>query len=223
MTTLDASWSARLRVVGDLERGDHYYLNDDDTCAYFGTYTSRVGFAHSYTNQLISNLKKNPSVRNTAQWQYKQRAISQVGAAIARNLNADSWQKTIFVPIPPSKRRDSPDYDDRMLRVAQEMGNNADIRELLYTAVEREARHTNTDRRDRDALRASLAIDTRFADNPKAQVVLLDDVLTTGCSFRVCREMIAEIWPSASIFGIFVARRVPANPFADLQLEPIDH
>ncbi|ATN37757.1 hypothetical protein ACO34A_28765 (plasmid) [Rhizobium sp. ACO-34A] len=223
MTTLDASWSARLRVVGDLERGDHYYLNDDDTCAYFGTYTSRAGFAHSYTNQLISNLKKSPSVRNTAQWQYKQRAISQVAAAIARNLNADSWQKTIFVPIPPSKRRDSPDYDDRMLRVAQEMGNHADIRELLYTAVEREARHTNTDRRDQDALRASLAVDTRFAANPKAQVVLLDDVLTTGCSFRVCREMIAEIWPNASIFGIFVARRVPPNPFADLELELIDH
>ncbi|NTF00128.1 hypothetical protein [Agrobacterium tumefaciens] len=223
MTTLDASWSARLRVVGDLERGDHYYLNGDDTCAYFGTYTSRAGFSHSYTNQIISNLKKSPSVRNTAQWQYKQRAISQVGAAIARNLNADSWQKTIFVPIPPSKRRDSPDYDDRMLRVAQEMGNNADIRELLYTAVEREARHTNTDRRDQDALRASLAVDTRFAANPKAQVVLLDDVLTTGCSFRVCREMIAEIWPNASIFGIFVARRVPPNPFADLELELSDH
>ncbi len=222
MTTLDASWSARLRVVSDLERSDHYYLNDNDTCAYFGTYTSRAGFAHSYTNQLISNLKKSPSVRNTAQWQYKQRAISQVGAAVAGNLNADSWHKTVFVPIPPSKRRDSPDYDDRMLRIAQAMGNNADIRELLYTAVEREARHTNTDRRDQDALRASLAVDARYTANPKAQVVLLDDVLTTGCSFRVCKEMITEIWPAASIFGIFVARRVPPNPFADLELELID-
>ncbi|CDZ68367.1 Hypothetical protein, partial CDS, partial [Neorhizobium galegae bv. orientalis] len=76
MTTSDASWSARLRVVGDLERPDHFYLDDGDTCAYFGTYRPRAGFAHSYTNQIISNLKKSPSVRNTGQWQYKQRAIA---------------------------------------------------------------------------------------------------------------------------------------------------
>ncbi|MBW9080673.1 hypothetical protein JNB84_22170 [Rhizobium pusense] len=218
MTILDASWSARLRVVGDLERGDHHYLGEDDTCAYFGTYTPRAGFGHSYTNQIVSNLKKSPTVRNTPQWQYKERAIAQIGAAVAQNLNADSWQRTVFVPIPPSKLRGSPEYDDRMLRVAQAMGHNADIREILYTAVEREARHTSTDRRDPDALRASLAIDASLTDKPKAQVVLLDDVLTTGCSFKVCKEMIVEIWPEASIFGIFVARRVPPNPFADLDL-----
>ncbi|WP_151613986.1 hypothetical protein [Sinorhizobium alkalisoli] len=219
MTTLDASWSARLRVVGELERPDHFYLDDTDTCAYFGTYTPRAGFAHSYTNQIISNLKKSPSVRNTGQWQYKQRAIATVGAAIAQNVNAASWQNTVFVPIPPSKRRDSPDYDDRMIRVAQAMGHNADVRELLYTAVEREARHTKTDRRDRDALRASLAIDPRFTSNPRQQVVLLDDVLTTGCSFKVCKEMIVEIWPASSVIGVFVARRVPTNPFSALDLE----
>ncbi|CDZ54402.1 hypothetical protein [Neorhizobium galegae] len=218
MTTLDASWSARLRVVGDLERGDHYYLDDDDTCAYFGTYTPRAGFAHSYTNQIVSNLKKSLSVRNTAQWQYKQQAIGDIGAAVARNLNADSWQNTVFVPVPPSKRRGSPEYDDRMLRVSLAIGHKADVREILYTAVEREARHTTTDRRDQEALRASLAIDESVTRNPKRQVVLLDDVLTTGCSFKVCKEMIAEIWPEASIFGIFVARRVPSNPFADLDM-----
>ncbi|MBY5324315.1 hypothetical protein HFN11_29070 [Rhizobium leguminosarum] len=219
MTTSDASWSARLRVVGDLERPDHFYLDDSDTCAYFGTYTPRAGFAHSYTNQIISNLKKSPSVRNTGQWQHKQRAIANVGAAIAQNVNANSWQNTVFVPIPPSKRRDSQEFDDRMLRVAQAMGHNADVREVLYTAVEREARHTKTDRRDRDALRASLAIDPRFVANPKPQVVLLDDVLTTACSFKVCKEMVGEIWPESSIIGVFVARRVPQNPFADFDTE----
>jgi hypothetical protein len=219
MTTSDASWSARLRVVGDIERPDHFYLDDSDTCAYFGTYTPRAGFAHSYTNQIISNLKKSPAVRNTGQWQWKQRAIANVGAAIAQNVNTNSWQSTTFVPIPPSKRRDSPEYDDRMHRVALAMGHGADVREVLYTAIEREARHTKTDRRDRDALRASLAIDTRFVGNPRKQVVLLDDVLTTGCSFKVCKEMISEIWPESSIIGVFVARRVPQNPFADLDLE----
>ncbi len=219
MTTSDASWSARLRVVGELERADHFYLDEDDRCIYFGTYTPRAGFAHSYTNQIISNLKKSPSVRRTAQWQHKQRAIANVGAAIAANVGASSWARTTFVPIPPSKRPDSEDYDDRMLRVAQAIGHGADVREVLYTAVEREARHTNSDRRDPAALRLSLEIDQRFVRNPREQVVLLDDVLTTGCSFKVCKEMILEIWPEASVVGVFVARRVPQNPFASIDFD----
>jgi predicted amidophosphoribosyltransferase len=44
--------------------------------------------------------------------------------------------------------------------------------------------------------------------NPPKQVILLDDVLTTGCSFIVCKAIIAEAWPAADIFGLFVARRV---------------
>jgi predicted amidophosphoribosyltransferase len=35
-------------------------------------------------------------------------------------------------------------------------------------------------------LRASLEVDQRFIRNPRQQVVLLDDVLTTGCSFKAC-------------------------------------
>ncbi|MGO7403085.1 hypothetical protein [Rhizobium ruizarguesonis] len=214
MTTSDASWSPRLRVVGDLERPDHYYLDERDICAYFGTYTPRAGFSHSYANDIVSNLKKDPSLQGTGQWRYKQRAIANVASAIAQNLNPESWQNTIFIPVPPSKRKESPDYDDRMVQVANAIGNNADVRELLYTAVEREARHTMNEKRDPDALRASLGIDPRFAANPRRQVVLLDDVLTTGCSFKVCKEMILELWPDCAVFGIFVARRVPVNPFA---------
>ncbi|MQW86391.1 hypothetical protein [Sinorhizobium saheli] len=219
MTTSDASWSARLRMVGDLERPDHFYLDDTDRCAYFGDYTARAGFAHSYTNQIISNLKKSPLVRHTAQWPHKEKAIVTIGAAVANNVATNGWQNTAFVPMPSSKRPDSPEYDDRMVQVARAMGHNADVRELLYTAVERNAMHTSAERRDPDALRASLAVNHQLTGNPRPHVVLLDDVLTTGCSFKVCKEMIAEIWPGTQVTGVFVARRVIPNPFAALDLD----
>ena len=68
MTIFDGSWSGRLRIVGDLERPDHWYLDPTDVCAFFGEYTARAGYGHSSTNQLIHNLKKNPESANTPQY-----------------------------------------------------------------------------------------------------------------------------------------------------------
>jgi predicted amidophosphoribosyltransferase len=87
----------------------------------------------------------------------------------------------------------------------------------LNTTVERDPMHNNQNGRDPDALRASLGTRTELLAQPPAQVVLLDDVLTTGCSFKVCKAMLAQAWPSGEIYGIFIARRVidRTSPFED--------
>ncbi len=59
--------------------------------------------------------------------------------------------------------------------------------------------------------------------NPPNLIVLLDDVLTTGCSFMVCRDMLQEALPNANIIGIFAAHRVVDRTsawedFADLDI-----
>jgi predicted amidophosphoribosyltransferase len=208
MPTSDVSWSARLRVVGDLERPDHFYLTEQDTCFFFGEYTARAGHGHSSTNQLIHNLKKKPETRGTAQWKYKGSAIRDIGSALSANIDPGAFPTTVFVPIPPSKTPGNPGYDDRMTQVARAIGTDVDVREVLYTASERSAMHANQNTRDPDALRATIGIRTTLLTNPPAQVVLLDDVLTTGCSFTVCKGMLREVWPKAEIYGIFVARRV---------------
>jgi hypothetical protein len=144
MPTSDVSWSANLRIVGDLERPDHYYLTDKDTCAFFGEYTARAGFAHSLTNQIIHNLKKKPETRHTPQWKHKVRTIREVGEAIAANLDAQALGgDAAFVPIPPSKLIGSSGYDNRMTQVARAIGSNVDVREALYAVAEREPMHTN--------------------------------------------------------------------------------
>jgi hypothetical protein len=208
MPTFDESWSGRLRVVGDLERPDHHHLTPQDSCAFFGEYTARAGWGHSSTNQLILNLKKKPELAQTPQYVWKGRAIRTVADALRANLKPDALPHTAIVPIPPSQPPGSPGYDDRMAQVARAIGPGVDLREVLYTAQPREPMHANQNHRDPDALRASLAVRQAALGQPPAQVILLDDVLTTGCSFRVCKAMLAEVWPQASVFGVFVARRV---------------
>lgn len=208
MPTFDESWSGRLRVIGDLERPDHWYLTADDSCAFFGEYTARAGYGHSSTNQLVHNLKKKPELAQTTQYAWKGRAIREIGAALRANLKVEALLQTAIVPIPPSKAPGSEGYDDRMVQVARAIGPNADVREALYTAYPREAMHANQNHRDPEALRATLAIRPEALGAAPAQIILLDDVLTTGCSFSVCKAMLAEVWPQAAVFGVFVARRV---------------
>lgn len=221
MPTLDASWTGRLRVIGELELQDHWYLGPVDECVYFGEYTARAGYAHSATNQLILNLKKKPETRGTPQWRYKEKAIRDIGHAIARNLTPEGLAQITIVPIPPSKPPGSPSYDDRMAQVARAVGPNIDLREVLVTTCEREAMHVAQNHRDPDALRATLTLDRDLLAPLPIQVLLLDDVLTTGCSFRTCKAMLLEAWPDAKVFGLFVARRV-IDPGADFDFENIE-
>lgn len=217
MTTSDASWSPSLRQVTELERQDHWHLREADQCYFFGEYTPRAGWTHSRTNQLILNLKKKPSLRHTNQWVHKTDAIARIAASIRQNIKADMLAGVTFVPIPASKPADHPEYDDRMLQVARQIGPNCDVREILFTAAARDPRHTSGAKRDPVALRASLGLRPELLGGLEGRaIVLLDDVLTTGCSYTVCHDLLAEHVAGDSIIGIFVARRVvPPNTFED--------
>lgn len=203
MPTLDESWSPKLRRIGEIERPDHWYLTHQDECFYFGEYTPRAGYGHSSTNQLIHNLKKGLQHKGTAQWRYKQRAISDCGAAIASNLKSNA--EVVIIPMPPSKCPGSPEYDDRMLQVAKAIGS-VQVRDIIYTLADREALHASCDHRDQRALRAKLGMRSEKGIPPR-NAILLDDLVTTGCSFTVCKAMLAEEWPETRILGIFIARR----------------
>lgn len=223
MPTFDESWSGRLRKVGDLERPDHWHIAADDNCLFFGEYTARAGYGHSSTNQLVLNLKKKPELAGTPQYVWKGRAIDTIGAAIRANLRADRMGDIAFVPIPPSKPPGSPGYDDRMAQVARAIGPTVDVREVLVTTVPREAAHVQQAHRDRDELRASLAVVPELVGRAPPLTILLDDVLTMGCSFKVCQDLVKEIWPETSVLGVFVARRAlekfdPTVEFGDLAL-----
>lgn len=215
MPTSDASWSGRLRLIGDLERPDHHHLEAGDQCAFFGEYTPGEGWKHSSTNNLILNLKNVPrTTRNTAQWPHKLAAIRDAAAAIRANLDPQRAATTLLVPIPSSKTAVHPDYDPRMLHVAESAGAPFCCAELLRTVIDRAALHGAAERRDPEALATTMACEAHLLAPGIERIILIDDMITTGCSFRACRNIIADQWPSMPVFGLFISRRVLPNPFA---------
>ena len=219
MATSRGNFPRRATTVDELTRRDHYYLDEDDRCAFIGEYTARAGFRHSETNQLIFNLKKRMDRRGKSDWRYKDLAIQQAGRTFAGVLNERTLDEYTYVPVPPSKARDDPEYDDRMVQVIREIrpGNPVDMRELIVQTVSTEAVHGSAQRLRPEQLAEIYRIDeAAAAPTPKA-VVIVDDVLTTGAHFKAAQSVLVERFPGISVFGLFVARRVPE----DVDFDPL--
>ena len=133
-TSGDTSFPSRLTKIDELTRGDHTFLEAGDECLFFGDYSARKGFSYSATNQLILNFKKPVRFRGTASWRYKALAINAAANAFTQNLGAALSQLTL-VPVPPSKLKTDPEYDDRVMDMLRAIrapaGVIPDVRELI--------------------------------------------------------------------------------------------
>lgn len=199
----------RLQRIDQLLLPDHYYLGVDDECYFYGEYTVQGGFAHSDTNRLILNFKKEMSRRGKSDWKYKAEAIRDV-ANIFTSLKAwPQLQNFTWIPIPPSKDKSDPDHDDRLIQTLQTMKasfQNLDFRELVRIKQSRPAAHGNENRPTPQNHYANFEIDESLAAPAPASIVIFDDVLTTGSGFRAMKRLLSERFPGVRIIGVFVAR-----------------
>jgi predicted amidophosphoribosyltransferase len=202
----------QLIEVDELTRGDHWYLTADDHCFFIGEYTVGGGWQASTTNQRIFNLKKSPELKNTFQWTHKVRAIREAADDFRAAIDLATLEGVTVVPMPPSKARTHPLYDDRMVQIVRLLcqDTQADGRELLYQAESRDSFHGSTGRRDVEGLIENFRIDETLADPPPGFVVVVDDVLTTGASYRAAKTALQRRYGAAlAVIGLFVARRIP--------------
>jgi hypothetical protein len=211
----------RLTKIDDLSRPDHFYLTPADDCYFLGEYTARKGYAFSATNQLVLNFKKSMDKRGTAQWRYKEQAIGDASAAFRTDLNDEWLNIATLVPIPPSKAKDNPFYDDRVLRMLHAIGVDPplDVRELVIQRTSTTAVHDQENRPTPDQIQANYAIDDALRDPAPKVIGLFDDVLTTGAHYRAASAVLQQAFPGVRIIGVFIARRVPeATDIEDIQL-----
>jgi hypothetical protein len=203
----------QLTKVDELVRGDHSYLEDDDVCYFLREYTAYVGYTHSATNDLISNLKKPVSRRGRPEYRWKQWAIDTAGDELKAAINPKWLAGAVLVPMPPSKTSTDPEYDDRMVQVAARIANGAgaDVRELLVRNQSMPAQHQSSAPRSISALLSCLEINEALREPPPSHIGVLDDMLTTGAHFRAARTLLAKHFPSSQIIGVFIARRAVAR------------
>ena len=149
--------------------------------------------------------------RGRPEWHYKEQAIRNAARAFRNALPPKSIENFTFVPIPPSKIKEYPRYDDRMLRMlgAIRPDKKMDIRELIIQTDNADATHTLTKRPRPEQIIKSYRIDQNLVDQKPSIIALVDDVLTTGAHFHAAKSILSKFFPSKPVIGLFIARRVP--------------
>jgi len=217
MATKNDAMPSKLSKIDNLTRPDHEYLAPEDHCYYWGEYHAKQGPKYGATNQLIWNLKKYPSTHKKPGYHYKADAIQRVGRAINRTVTNHGGVFTI-VPVPPSKIPGDPDFDDRMLRVANIAvgGTQCVARELVCQTQGYQASHSGGDghRLTPPELTEIYEIAAN-APAPQGTVLVIDDVLTKGAHFRAMKDMIVQRFPGTVVVGLMVARNVHPVVSAD--------
>lgn len=211
-TSGDTSFPSRLTKIDELTRGDHTYLVAGDECLFFGDYTARKGWSFSETNKLILNFKKPVERRGRPEWRYKIEAINDVAKAFSSNIGNEFGSITL-VPVPPSKVRTDPEYDDRMMDMLRALkapaGLTPDVRELVVQTKPMTAAHGSANRPPPAEWEKVYTIDEALAQRVPTWIGIIDDLLVTGCRFRALSNVLRRRFPEARITGLFIARRVP--------------
>jgi len=200
----------KLQAVDDLIRPQHSYLGKEDRAYFLREYTARAGFSYGETNDIITNLKKSVDRRERPEWHYKERDIQRAGEELRAALGEKTLQTVTIVPMPPSKAKADPLYDDRLLRIVQLMtdGLNCDVRELILQHKSTAAAHERSDRPGPQEYYDNYFIDENLVDPAPTRLLVVDDVLTTGAHFVGIKRRLGEKFPNVAVFGCFFARRI---------------
>jgi predicted amidophosphoribosyltransferase len=204
------------RTIDELNRDDHSNLTPSDECLFAREYTKGEKFKAGNTNSLIANLKKSPLLRGEYQYRYKAIAIEECAGYFRNGLNPDWLSQATLVPIPPSKHKSHPEYDDRMLRVLNAISEpTPDIREIvLQRDTIRAAHESENDRPSIGELAENYQIDETVCEPAPTLIGIVDDVLTAGSHFKAMQQVLLARFPNVRTVGLFVARRVlRANDF----------
>ena len=136
-------------------------------------------------------------------------------------LRPDWLKEATLVPIPPSKAKDDPEYDDRMRVICENIPADfkIDVRDLVSQTESYGAAHESDHRPSvADLLEIYQINEDEAAPAPKA-IGIMDDVLTAGVHYRAMHTVLLRRFPGISIVGIFIARRVfpPNDPARDFE------
>jgi hypothetical protein len=213
----------QLQRIDELTRSQHSYLAADDDCFFLREYTAGAGYGHGETNDLISNLKKKVDRRGRPEWVYKERAIQRAGHELRQVLDTtlrNNLERLTIMPMPPSRIKTSPMYDDRMRQIVDVMtvGLGSDVRELVLQARDMPAAHevpAGQPRARPEDWYAVYYVDESVAAPPPHNILVVDDVLTAGAHFVAIKRRLRERFPTARVIGCFYARRAVQAPSED--------
>lgn len=199
----------------------HFDLEPTDTCYYWREYTARQSFDYSDTNKLIKNLKKDVLYRNTPQYRYKTQAINECSSYFLKN----DWSRFTIIPIPPSKAKTDPLYDDRLNQILLLALNKLkkeyqfQYLDIITQNKSHEASHTSVIRPSITDLIQRYTINDVNPTLLKDDILIFDDILTKGSHFKAIKSLLLQRYPNKNIYGLFIARTIHTNSNVDFDIE----
>ena len=188
-----------------INQGKHAYLELADECYYLCEYVPGGSYQEYASNDYIKNFQINP--KHTNRLQYKKRAIKFFAENLVSVLTKDWLKNNTYIPIPPSRRKDDPEYDDRVTQLLNEMqsiiSEPLDIRELIIQSQTVQSKQKGLSPTQRGLL---YVLDQELVFPKPSQLIIIDDVLTTGCHFKAVQKILSDTFPDTNIIGIFLAR-----------------
>lgn len=209
--TSSSTFPSRLTQIDSTTLPDHYYLEASDECYFFGGYSAGAGVGYSAMNQHILNFKRDLGRRGKPEWKYKERAINEAAAAFSRLLCGSNSQGFTFVPVPPSKAKNDPLYDDRMVKMLKAISpqDPIDVRELIVQPATSAAAHASPNRPTPQQIAARYSVDSSLINPYPNTICICDDVLVSGTHFKAAQFILNQAFPGVRTIGLFIARRVP--------------
>lgn len=207
-----AAGRAVLRSLDHTGRAHHCFLEASDRCHYLWDYVP--GAARAQTHRWIWELKGRRWIpaAAAAATRHQRRAIEAAALALRAALPQAWVEQTSWSPIPSSQDSGDAQYDDRLLRLLRMAfgGYDADIRPLIRQIGSSLPDHRGPHRLPFAELHALMRVDEmRVAERPlRPEVVLFDDVLTTGKHFKCAQARLREALGPVCISACFLARRV---------------
>lgn len=204
--------------IDEAIRDQHEQLTRQDKCFYFYEYYPGFGYNYSIGNNIILNFKKCVSRKGKDEYQYKLSAIETIANLLTNNFNPKVASDYTFVPIPPSKTKDDPLYDDRLVETLRKFKEKMEeqyqvlinIRELIVQTDSYTPAHSASQRPSVEDYIGIYRINAEGYTEALKNIILFDDVLTMGTHFKAAQTVISRHFKSKieTISGLFIARRV---------------
>ena len=113
-------------------------------------------------------------------------------------LNPKWLSIATLIPVPPSKIKSDPLYDDRLIQMLRVLGAGLelDIREMIAQRESTEAAHSTEARLRVDELCDNYVIEESLVAPPPRVIGVVDDVLTTGSHFKAVQRLLSWAFPN---------------------------
>ncbi len=178
----------KLGVTGCLDATDVVWINE--------IWCPGVKDDHS---SLLYNLKKPTDRKGKFEWNYKEEAITKCSEFL-NDFPKFKGKNPVIIPMPPSKKKGSIEYDDRLVQIINKV-ENAICLDIFDVKESVKSTHTQDQAKDLTAIQSNLEI-SENVQIPNL-VYVLDDVFTTGAHFKAIKNKILEKNPNAQVIGLF--------------------